>query len=154
MFFIPTKNISWLLLFTILRSCEKSKLTIPFLGRSLELGGVHKLHLQDFVFLDHLPPSVYIFYGIKVYKKSIFLTTYPPPLVNAVRERPLIWMHQKSKQHNQDLNICECRCLLEFQCCTLDTGYSNAYKFQVTKLNFSGLQTSQKLGHIFIPYNY
>ena len=24
-------------------------------------------------------PSVYIFYGIKVYKKSNFLTTYPPP---------------------------------------------------------------------------
>ena len=42
-----------------------------------------------FVFFDHLPPSVYIFYGIKVYKKSIFLTTYPPPLVNVVCERPL-----------------------------------------------------------------
>ena len=40
-------------------------------------------------FFDHLPPSVYIFYGIKVYKKSIFLTTYPPPLVNVVCERPL-----------------------------------------------------------------
>ena len=34
-----------------------------------------------------LPPSVYIFYGIKVYKKSIFLTTYPPPLVNVVCEK-------------------------------------------------------------------
>ena len=42
-----------------------------------------------FVFFDHLPPSVYIFYGIKVCKKSIFLTTYPPPLVNVVYERPL-----------------------------------------------------------------
>ena len=41
-------------------------------------------------FFDHLPPSVYIFYGIKVYKKLIFLTTYPPPLVNVVCERPLI----------------------------------------------------------------
>ena len=41
------------------------------------------------LFFDHLPPSVYIFYGIKVYKKSIFLTTYPPPLVNVVCERPL-----------------------------------------------------------------
>ena len=40
-------------------------------------------------FFDHLPPSVYIFYGMKVYKKSIFLTTYPPPLVNVVCERPL-----------------------------------------------------------------
>ena len=37
------------------------------------------------------PPSVYIFYGMKVYKKSIFLTTYPPPLVNVVCEWPLIW---------------------------------------------------------------
>ena len=43
----------------------------------------------------HLPPSVYIFYGIKVYKKSIFLTTYPLPLVNVVCERPLtmIWQN-------------------------------------------------------------
>ena len=41
-----------------------------------------------FGFFDHLPPSVYIFYGIKVYKKLIFLTTYPPPLVNVVCERP------------------------------------------------------------------
>ena len=38
---------------------------------------------------DRLPPSVYIFYGVKVYKKSIFLTTYPPPLLNVVCERPL-----------------------------------------------------------------
>ena len=43
------------------------------------LGGVHKLHLQNLAFFDlHLPPSVYIFYDINVYKKSIFLTTYPP----------------------------------------------------------------------------
>ena len=42
------------------------------------------------LFFDHLPPSVYIFYGIKVYKNSIFLTTYPPSLVNVVCERPLI----------------------------------------------------------------
>ena len=41
------------------------------------LGGVHKLRLQDLAFFDHLPPSVYIFYGVNVYKKSIFLTTYP-----------------------------------------------------------------------------
>ena len=52
------------------------------------LGGVHKLRLQDLAFVDHLPPSVYIFYGINVYKKSIFLTTYPPPLINVVCERP------------------------------------------------------------------
>ena len=53
------------------------------------LGGVHKLRLQDLAFFDHLPPSVYIFYGIKVYKKSIFLTTYPPLLVKVVCERLL-----------------------------------------------------------------
>ena len=29
-------------------------------------------------------------YGINVYKKFIFLTTYPPPLVNVVCEGPLI----------------------------------------------------------------
>ena len=52
--------------------------------------GVHKLGLQDLAFFDHLPASVYIFYGINVYKKSIFLTTYPPPLVNVVCERPLM----------------------------------------------------------------
>ena len=52
------------------------------------LGGVHKLRLQDLAFFDHLSPSVYIFYGINVYKKSIFLTTYYPPLVNVVCERP------------------------------------------------------------------
>ena len=50
----------------------------------------HKLRLHDLSFSDHLPPSVNIFYGIKVYKKSIFLTTYPPPLVNVVCERPLV----------------------------------------------------------------
>ena len=33
-------------------------------------------------FFDHL--SVYIFYGITVDKKSIFSTTYPPPLVHVV----------------------------------------------------------------------
>jgi hypothetical protein len=58
----------------------KSKLRVFSL---LWLGG-------DLAFFDHLPPSVYIFYDIKVYKKSIFLTTYPPPLVNVVCERPLI----------------------------------------------------------------
>ena len=55
----------------------------------MRLGGVHKLRLQDLSFFDHLPPSVYIFYDVKVYKKSIFLTTYPPLLVNVVCERPL-----------------------------------------------------------------
>ena len=45
---------------------------------TFHLVGVYKLRLQDLAFFDHLPPSVYIFYGIKVYKKSIFLTTYPP----------------------------------------------------------------------------
>ena len=55
------------------------------------LGGVHKLSLQELAFFDHLLPSVYIYYGINVYKKSIFfVTTYPPPLVNVVCERLLI----------------------------------------------------------------
>ena len=53
------------------------------------LGGVHKQHLQNLSFFDHLPSSVYIFYGIKVYKRLIFLTTFPPSLVNVVCERPL-----------------------------------------------------------------
>ena len=59
-------------------------------ARHISLGVVHKLRLQDPAFFDHLPSSVYIFYGINVYKKLIFLTTYPPPLVNVVCERPLI----------------------------------------------------------------
>ena len=53
------------------------------------LRGVPKLRLQNLSFFDHLPPSIYILYGMKVYKKSIVLTTYPPPLVNVVCERPL-----------------------------------------------------------------
>ena len=40
-------------------------------------------------FFDHLPPCVYIFYGINVDKKWTFLTTYLPRLVNVVCERPL-----------------------------------------------------------------
>ena len=32
-----------------------------------------------------------VVYCIKVYKKSIFLTTYPPPLVNVVCERPSLY---------------------------------------------------------------
>ena len=52
--------------------------------------GRSKTTCTRFGFFDHLPPSVYIFFGIKVYKKSIFLTTYlPPPLVNVVCEWPL-----------------------------------------------------------------
>ena len=31
---------------------------------NMDIRGVHKLRLQDFSFFDHLPPSVYIFYGI------------------------------------------------------------------------------------------
>ena len=55
---------------------------------------IHKGSFTNYVykillFFDHLPPSVYIFYDIKVYKKSLFLTTYPPPLVNVVCEWPL-----------------------------------------------------------------
>ena len=60
------------------------------------LGGVHKLRLQDLAFFDHLPPFLYIFYGIKVYKKSIFLTTYPPPLVNVVCKRPHIFFRVRN----------------------------------------------------------
>ena len=41
-------------------------------------------------FSDHLPPCVYIFYGMNVYKKWTFWTTYLPSLVNVVCERPLI----------------------------------------------------------------
>ena len=55
--------------------------------RMTYLGGVHKLRLQDLAFFDHLPPFVYIFYGIKVYNKSIFLTTYPPPPTSAIPEK-------------------------------------------------------------------
>ena len=71
---------------------------------NLELGGIHKLRLQDLAFFDHLPPSVYIFYGIKVYKKSIFLTTYPPPLVNVVCERPQT-CRKKGQTISWDLEI-------------------------------------------------
>ena len=58
---------------------------------SFLLGGVHILRLQDLAFLTL---SVYTFYGIKVYKKSIFFTTYPPPLVNVVCERSPIMSRQ------------------------------------------------------------
>ena len=60
------------------------KFIIKFLGKEY-----FYLRLQDLSFFDHLTPSIYIFYGIKVYKKSILLTTSPPPLVNVVCERPL-----------------------------------------------------------------
>ena len=36
------------------------------------LGGVRKLRLQNWAFFDHLPPSVYIFYGIKFTKSRFF----------------------------------------------------------------------------------
>ena len=55
-----------------------------------ELGGHSQTTFTRFVFFDHLPPSLYIFYGIKVYEKLIFWTTYQPSLVNVVCERPLI----------------------------------------------------------------
>ena len=74
------------------------------------LGGVHKLRLQDLAFFDHLPPSIYIFYGIKVYKNSIFLTTYPPPLVNVVCECPLTVTHS-------------CICHITFGFATCDMTY-------------------------------
>ena len=58
-------------------------------SRYLLLGGIHKLRLQDLAFFDHLPPSVYIFYGIKCLQKNYFFDHLPPPLVNVVCERPL-----------------------------------------------------------------
>ena len=39
---------------------------------------VHKLRLQDLAFFDYLPPSINVFYGIKVYKKLIFFDHLPP----------------------------------------------------------------------------
>ena len=48
------------------------------LNKALTLGSVHKIRLQDLPFFDHLFPSVYIFYGIKVYKKLIFFDHLPP----------------------------------------------------------------------------
>ena len=44
----------------------------------------HKVHWQVFGFFDHLPPSL----TSLPYKSWHFLTTYPPPLVNVVYERP------------------------------------------------------------------
>ena len=55
-----------------------------------------------FVFFSHIPPSVYNSYDIKVYKKLIFLTTFPPPLVNVVCERPLdIYSRKQRNECNQ-----------------------------------------------------
>ena len=59
------------------------QMKIALLHRSLTnldrpIGGVHKLSLQELAFFEPLTPSIYIFYVIKVYKKLIFLTTYPP----------------------------------------------------------------------------
>ena len=59
-----------------------AKVSRVFRGRS-------QTTFTKFGFFYHLPPSVYFFYGMKVYIKSIFLTTYPPPLVNVGCERPL-----------------------------------------------------------------
>ena len=63
---------------------------VIYLKMALHLGVVQKVRLQNLAFFDHLPPSVYIFYGMKVYKKLIFLNTYPPPLVNVVCEQLLV----------------------------------------------------------------
>ena len=68
-------------------SKQNSNLNFSLNGQFI-YGGVHKLHLQDLAFFDRLPTSVYIFYCINVYKKSIFLTTYPTPPVNVVCETP------------------------------------------------------------------
>ena len=42
-----------------------------------QLGGRSETTFTRFGFFDHLPPCVYIFYGMNAYKKTIFLTTYP-----------------------------------------------------------------------------
>ena len=59
-----------------------------FTGKSecgdFKITGIAGIHAIPIVF-----HCIYSFYGIKVYKKSIFLTTYPSPLVNVVCERPL-----------------------------------------------------------------
>ena len=67
----------------------KQRKTFPTGQRVFTKGAFTNYVYNICLFFDHLPPFVYIFYGIKVYKKSIFLTTYPPLLVNIVCERPL-----------------------------------------------------------------
>ena len=37
------------------------------------------------------------------YKKSLFLTTYPPPLVNVVCERPLMGINKKASKNPQNV---------------------------------------------------
>ena len=88
---VPSKDIHTFIweLFEVVWISHSTFLAGKTVTVAATLGGVHKLRLQDLAFFDHLPPSVYIFYGIMVCKKSIFLTTYPPPLVNVVCERPL-----------------------------------------------------------------
>ena len=41
------------------------------------------------LFLDHLQPSIDIFYLMNVDKNQHFLSTYPPPPVNVICEQPL-----------------------------------------------------------------
>ena len=62
--------------------------------------GNQSLRLQDLTFFDPLPPSVYIFYVIKVYKKLNFLNIFLPPLVNVVCERLIaLFMECWAEQH-------------------------------------------------------
>ena len=61
---------TYLTFWSICRRLLRGIVTSVFL--CIYLGGVHKLCLQDLSFFDHLPPSVYIFFGIKVYKKINF----------------------------------------------------------------------------------
>ena len=68
---------------------QSSTLNLIYWTQVFSIRGRSQTTFTRFGFFDHLPPSVYIFCGIKVYKKSIFLTTYPPPFVNVVCERPL-----------------------------------------------------------------
>ena len=51
------------------------------------------------LFFDHLPPCVDIFYGINVEKSGHFWTTYLPCLVNVVFEQTLIWIFTKGEGH-------------------------------------------------------
>ena len=61
-----------------------------------EQGGVHKLRLQDFSFFDHLPPSVYIFYGNKSLQKIDFIDHLPPSSCKrSLWTPPYIYQHQQ-----------------------------------------------------------
>ena len=53
----------------------------------LSQGGIHKLHLQNLSFFDHLRTPLRLHF--LWYKSLQKVYTYPPPLVNVVCEHPL-----------------------------------------------------------------